>query len=199
MYSLILDTSFKYLGVALLQDEVIIDQIYYEAFRKQSELLVVEINNILHKNNVKPQQIQKFYINNGPGSYTGVRMSLAVSKTFAFSQGSDVYLVSSLLAQVGLLKEKVVSLIDARANRFYFGVFENGKACEEERVLTIEEVKDYLLLNPTLPVYSNVLISGIEIKNPINPLGAIQSVIPLLKKEKDPLRVEPFYFKEAVV
>ena len=197
MYSLILDTSFKEIGVALYNGSERIDSVSYEAFRKQSEFLLVEIDKILRKNNVNPRNIRRIYVNNGPGSYTGIRMSLAVSKTFSFMFKTDVFLVSSLLAQVGYSRGTTISLIDAKADRAYFGLVKCGKVIEE-KVLFLSDVVLYVNAHRNFAVISNFSINGIKSNQPKVGVDGIGEVLKKQKKESDSLRVEPFYFKEAV-
>ena len=47
MYKLLIDSSFKLLIVALAKDEKVIDRIVYDAWQRQSELLIPEIDNIM--------------------------------------------------------------------------------------------------------------------------------------------------------
>ena len=50
MYQLLLDSSNKYLTVALAKDNKLIDVIFYEAWQRQSEMMVVEMDNIFKRN-----------------------------------------------------------------------------------------------------------------------------------------------------
>ena len=201
MYSLILDTSNRTLGVALVSRNRIVDSISFEAFRKQSELLIPEIKKLLTRNDLELSVIRKIYVSNGPGSYTGIRMSLAVAKTLAFANEVKIYLVSSLLAQVGYTELPTVSIIDARANRVYFGFFQGGLPLQEEMVLTLEEAKAFIEKLGDIDVISN---SPLELflnqsNSPKDGIIGISEVLKFQKSIKDPLRVEPFYFKDAVV
>ena len=53
MFEILIDTSNTELNVGLAKDKVLIDKISYEAWQRQSELLVVEVNNLLEKHNVE--------------------------------------------------------------------------------------------------------------------------------------------------
>ena len=198
MYTLILDTAERNLGVLLAKNDKIVDYISYPAFRKQSELLVEELDRLMKKNEIEYNEIESIYINNGPGSYTGVRMSLAVAKTLSFIYPINVFLVSSLLAQTGLTKLRTLSLIDARAGRYYFAVYEKGVLKGEEKVISAEDLKKFLIKNRSIRVVSNSSLDGCEIIEPLHGVLGIFEVLSLCDKVDDSLRVEPFYFKEAV-
>ena len=64
MNTIILDSSNKYLLVAYAKDDVIVDKICYEAWQRQSELMVTELEKILKRN--KKCHLRHFYCN----SYT---------------------------------------------------------------------------------------------------------------------------------
>ena len=197
MYSLILDTSANELGVALYIEEKCLCHISFECFRKQSETLVSEIQKILIHKNVNPSLVSKIYVNNGPGSYTGIRMSLAVAKTFSFVFDTQIFLVSSLLAQTGYVSDETVSLIDARAGRCYFGISHRGEV-REQKVIHMEELREFLAQNPGIPIVGNFSLADRIVIPPKTGIVGIGEILGAVSCENNPLRVEPFYFKEAV-
>ncbi|HOC81116.1 MAG TPA: tRNA (adenosine(37)-N6)-threonylcarbamoyltransferase complex dimerization subunit type 1 TsaB, partial [Bacilli bacterium] len=71
MYSLLLDSANRDLNVGLVQDGVIMDRISYQAWQRQSELMVKEVDNILRRNNLAAKDIGEVVVTIGPGSYTG--------------------------------------------------------------------------------------------------------------------------------
>src|SRR5574344_383746 len=96
MYSLLLDSSNRNLTVGLALDHKLVDEISYDAWQKQSELLVDEIDKIFKKHGIDKKAIGEVVVSKGPGSYTGVRISMAVAKTIVFALQVPLYLVSSL-------------------------------------------------------------------------------------------------------
>ena len=62
MYSLILDSSYKDLVVGIAKDNVVIENINYECFQRQSELMIVEIENALKRNNINPKEINEVLV-----------------------------------------------------------------------------------------------------------------------------------------
>ena len=79
MIKLLLDSSDKRLVVAIAQGDKIIDCVDYEAWQKQSEFMVLEIDNLLNKNNLTRKDIESVSVGKGPGSYTGVRISMSIA------------------------------------------------------------------------------------------------------------------------
>ena len=96
MYTILLDSSDCNLAVGLAKDHQLIDFIQYEAWQRQSELMIVELEKILKRNNVTREDIDSVMCGIGPGSYTGVRISLTIAKVMALALNIPLYLVSSL-------------------------------------------------------------------------------------------------------
>ena len=96
MLSLILDSANKELGVAIAKDNEIIDEIKYDAWQKQSELMIPEIEKIFKRNSISPKDINEILVSQGPGSYTGVRIALTIAKVYAYALNLPIYAFSSL-------------------------------------------------------------------------------------------------------
>lgn len=139
MVVLFIDTCNRLLGVGLEKDGVLIYKKEYDAFKRQSELLAKEIDECLKVNNIKANEVNKVVVTNGPGSYTGIRIGLTFAKVFATSLKIDLVVMSSLLAQAGKRKN-VISLIDARSKRAYYGVYNEGICIREDSVDYLENI-----------------------------------------------------------
>ena len=96
MISLFLDTSSKKLVVILVKDKEIIGKKELESINDHSSYLVPFIKELLDLNNIKTNDINKIFVVNGPGSFTGTRIGVTVGKVLAFSNNIPVIPVSSL-------------------------------------------------------------------------------------------------------
>ena len=137
---LIIDTTSKYLVVALADDKKVLNKIQYVAWKRQSEYAMKEIENILDKTNTKIQEIQRIIVSKGPGSYTGIRIALTIAKILGFALQIPACDLSSLQAMCGS-KGKKIAILDARSNRAYIGIYDNGKEVLKDRVLTMDEIR----------------------------------------------------------
>ena len=126
MYDLILDSSDKELLVAVAKDETIVDKIEYEAWQKQSELMVQELDNLFKRNNINKLDISSILLTIGPGSYTGIRIALTIAKVIAYSLNIKIYPFSSLQI-LQFEKKPSICLINARSCRSYIGVYDGNK------------------------------------------------------------------------
>ena len=195
MYSLLLDSSNKNLSVGLGSDHVLIDQISYDAWQKQSELLVDEIGKMLKKNQIDRKDLGEVIVSKGPGSYTGVRIAMSVAKTIVFALGVPLYLVSSL--EVMKVAEKpTICLMNARSKRSYIGVYEGEKCLLADTILGNEDVLDYIKANKSFVLSGELTQLGLS-DQPTDVLAN------LLKGDSEknlclePLAAKPVYLKDS--
>ncbi|MFV0255279.1 MAG: tRNA (adenosine(37)-N6)-threonylcarbamoyltransferase complex dimerization subunit type 1 TsaB [Erysipelotrichaceae bacterium] len=140
MISLAIDTSFNYLVLALIKDDEILDSLFLLCPKQQSEITVQEIAKLLAKNDVKAGDLENIIISKGPGSYTGVRIAMSIAKVYTSQLAIKLYTLSTLQLYAGL--NDMLVLIDARGERVYLGIYQNGKAIVSDRVLSLESAAD---------------------------------------------------------
>lgn len=154
MYSLLLDSSNTKLAVGIAKDDILLDKIYYDAWQRQSEFMIQEINNILNRNKILPSQINEIIVTDGPGSYTGVRISLTIAKVVGvLNENVKIYLLSSL----EILKDKnnlSICLMNARSNRSYVGIYKDNEVILNDCVLENQNIEKLI------DKYKNISICG---------------------------------------
>ena len=159
MITLLLDSSNKLLVVGLAKDNKIIDYIIYEAWQRQSEYMINEINNIFTRNNINPKNVNEIIVTKGPGSYTGLRIALTIAKIYGYILNIPVYTLSSLEILIDSKDENIntICLMNARSSRSYIGIYSSNKdTLLEDKVLTNEEVIQLINDNKTYKVSGDV-------------------------------------------
>ena len=193
MNILSIDTTTKIAGVALkCNNNVTLNEIENEI--THSEKLLPLIDKTLKENNKKINDIDLFAVLNGPGSFTGVRIGLASIKAFSLVTKKDIFSMSSLEAiaytsykHLDTQDEKyILSLIDARNNRVYYGLFKvttkdekiitknildlGNDLIENVISLTLENVKDneVVIAGNCINTFKDLLSSSFNSKNLLN-------------------------------
>lgn len=123
-----ISTSSNIASVAINNDTECIKELNINNNKTHSETLVPLIDELLKETNIKLQDINLIACDNGPGSFTGIRIGISTVKAIAESLNIPVIAVSSLegLAYNIHESEYICSLIDARNNQVYCGLFDSN-------------------------------------------------------------------------
>ena len=147
MLTLCIDTSYKYLTCVLIKDDEIIASYSEECFKRQSEEVFNALKIVFDKAGIDKKDIDSICISEGPGSYTGVRISMTIAKVIGEILPVDIYTISTLRLYAANRNHCMV-IMDARANRVYCGVYDKNEIIMDDCALPISEVdlKDYILI-----------------------------------------------------
>lgn len=129
MICLFFDTSSDLLKVSLIKDDKIIFDKELHTKNDHSSYLVPTIDEAFKSNNIDFKELDEIIVGNGPGSFTGTRISIAVAKTYAFSFNIPVYMISSLeeLIYDNDGYDFYVSIIEEKKDNLYFSIFDKDK------------------------------------------------------------------------
>ena len=119
--------------------------------------------------------IDKIFVVNGPGSFTGIRVGVTIAKTIGFCLNIPIIELSELelLATTNTDTKYNVALIDARRGYVYAGIYDKDLNCYlEDQHILLNDIKypiDYTIINS----YDNIdllkIIKKHEFDEPINP------------------------------
>lgn len=129
MICLFFDTSSDLLKVSLIKDNKIIFDKELHTKNDHSSYLVPTIDEAFKSNNIDFKELDEIIVGNGPGSFTGTRISIAVAKTYAFSFNIPVYMISSLeeLIYDNDGYDFYVPIIEEKKENLYFSIFDKNK------------------------------------------------------------------------
>ena len=90
MKVLILDSSNTDLSVGVSIDNKIIYKMSYEAWQRQSEFMIPEIEIAVKETGIELKDFDEILCGKGPGSYTGIRIALTIAKTISVMSGAKL-------------------------------------------------------------------------------------------------------------
>jgi len=132
MILLALDQSTMRGSAALMRDRELLREKTWGLTWSNNQLLFGAVSEMLAESSIQPDGIDVFATGVGPGSFSGNRISLAAARAFALPGNKNVFAVSSgeviacdILAETRA-KEAVI-IGDARRDRFWYGIFEQGE------------------------------------------------------------------------
>ena len=193
MITVLLDSSNTNLSVGIAKDNLLLEYISYEAWQRQSEYMIVELNKLLEKHNIQKEDIKEVIVAKGPGSYTGVRIAITIAKTIAVALDAKLYAVSSLRVQKDGVRPSIC-LINARSSRSYVGVYEDQKILLDDCIMKNDEVMNYIKDHPDYSVCGETKYLNIEgvmannLQEMLNLKDSLESI--------NPLSLKPVYMKD---
>jgi len=201
MITLFLDTSTTKLIIGIYKEFECIFKSIDDSLNDLSSKVLPQIDYALKNSDLLLDDIDRIIVVNGPGSFTGIRVGVTIAKTLAWTKNIDILTCSSLelLATSKTDKKYIVSLIDARHECFYAGMYLNGKNVLEDQYISREDllnkIKDICELDDVAFVsYDN--ISNFEITEPNI---SIEKILKKYSKKKslNPHSVNPNYLKRV--
>lgn len=119
----------------------------YDIGMKQSETLLPAIDYVMEKAGLVPSDLDYTCICRGPGSFTGLRLGFAAVKAFETANKTPLYGVSTLKANAYAFEnfgKLIVSVIDAKKDRFYACAYKNGTEIFPEGDYTYEKLAEMI-------------------------------------------------------
>jgi len=156
MKILALDSSTEACSVALLKDKGVVEK-FEVVGRGHAEHLLPMINALLIENDTSLDDIGLFAYGSGPGSFTGLRIGAAMMQGLALARGRKLIAVSSLAALASRQRGLVLSVIDARMDQVYHGLYQVQKNGLPELVGEIAVTAPDKII---LPENENIILSG---------------------------------------
>lgn len=152
MRILAFDSTATAASVAICDDGKVLTEFFVNAGLTHSRTLVPMLDAALKNTDSDLRSVDALAISNGPGSFTGVRIGVAVAKGIAFAENLSCFEISPLEAMaynLVLTDCLVCSVMDARCAQVYNGLFEIKygevhRLCDD-RALAIADLKAELV------------------------------------------------------
>ena len=187
MYTLFLDTHSEDVIIILYKDRKIIEERIENSKFQHSQITLPLLKEVLENHKLKPEDLNELVVVIGPGSFTGVRISVTIAKTMAYTLNIPIKILDSLQVKsysVPNPKEDYYISIEDK-NGAYVGQFNNNHI----------SISDYKYLN------KNEYKESKENNNYIETEPNYESLIDYIKELKpiNPHKVNPLYIKHIGV
>src|SRR5690606_27087762 len=139
MITLAIDTSTVQGSVAVVRDGTVILDDQFMADRSHSASLFITLERVL----AEFPKIDQIALGLGPGSYAGIRISIAAALGLQLAHEAELVGVPSV---AGLATDSggYVAIGDARRETFYFTLVRDGICVDGPRLLTQNELQETL-------------------------------------------------------
>jgi len=120
MKTIVFDTASPYLYLSFLSDNKVMYEKFAEGKNRHSENLTQAIAEGLKRYKLKLSDFNKIYLGIGPGSYTGLRVSVTVGKVLGWALNIPIYTASSLdVLASGYFKKDGIYAVTLKAKKNY--------------------------------------------------------------------------------
>ncbi len=188
MVELFIDTSNVETNVALIQNNKIISRVSEISGTTLSTRLLDIVDKVFKNTNLSVQDIEKIYVVNGPGSFTGIRVGVSVAKTLAWALKINIICISELelMASTDFNTDYIIPIIDARRNSSFNAIYDkNLNIVISDRYSTNDDIKNNILENNSYTFVSYTNIDGFNILSPS------LDIIKVIEKHRDDVSVNP--------
>ena len=159
----------------LIISTIINNKLDYFFIDKNNNDTSSKVMNVLKEAVCDINTVDKIFVVNGPGSFTGIRVGVTIAKTIGFCLNIPIIKLSELelLATTKTDTKYNVSLIDARRGYVYAGIYDKDLNCYlEDQHILLNDIK-YPDSYTVIDNYDNIdllkIIKKHEFDEPINP------------------------------
>ncbi len=199
MISLFIDTHTDYLTIAVLKDDTLLSFVSRKE-KEHSKYTLSVIEQCFTNAHLTVRDVDRIYVVNGPGSFTGVRIGVTIAKTLAYTLKKEIIPVSSLMSYALSVHgyDYIIPMIDARRDAVYASILDKEyHVILKEQYISMEELLRYCKgLTGKKAFVSYQSFSRVET---INPQLDIINIIRFYKNSQlvNPHVVQPNYLKKT--
>ena len=165
MISLLIDTTTSNITVSIVKDQNILYKYQENILSDMSSKILPIIDSGLKESKLTLEDIDKIFVANGPGSFTGIRVGVTVAKTIAWALKKDIIPLSSLelMATTNTPKKYIVPIIDARRGNVFAGIYDTEiNLIKEDKLINLKELIAELNDDYEFISYDNINLDAIK-------------------------------------
>ena len=195
MKILLIDTATAYVTVSIAENDKVLYSFNEFVDTDLSSKIIPIIDDEFRILNLTLNDIDKVFVCNGPGSFTGIRVGVTIAKTIGWALNKEVVPISTLelMATTKTNKKYIVPMIDARRGNVFAGIYDNDlNLVKEDKLVNLQD-----MINNLGSDYEFVSYDEISIPNLTKPNIDIIKIISKHKDDKgiNPHNVNPNYLK----
>ncbi|WP_300278484.1 tRNA (adenosine(37)-N6)-threonylcarbamoyltransferase complex dimerization subunit type 1 TsaB [Peptacetobacter sp.] len=174
-----MDTSSRACSIAVVEDDCLICEFVINNKKTHSQKLMPMIETMLNMSDLSIEDMDAIAVSVGPGSFTGLRISMATAK--AISHVNDIPIISvnaleSLAANMDLNNKKIYPILDAQRTQVYTAKYEykDNELLELER-MDVKEIDE--LINIIKNSNEETIVLGEAVSKYYDKLLSVENII----------------------
>ena len=143
---MVIDTSSSAASIAVFENGILIGESGLHSKTTHSIKFMPLLDALMKQLELKISDIDAYYVCEGPGSFTGVRIGISTVKGFAQPFQTPIYTFTSMYLLASAMRHVeglIVPMIDAKRSEVYYGVYkwaDGSLVCLEEGVASVAEI-----------------------------------------------------------
>ncbi|MFH0925753.1 MAG: tRNA (adenosine(37)-N6)-threonylcarbamoyltransferase complex dimerization subunit type 1 TsaB [bacterium] len=158
MRILAINTATRFIGVAIVEDEVLLGEYALNTELNYSTRLLPLIDRILKDLELHLEKIDAYALALGPGSFTGLRIGLSTFKTLAWVEKKPLVGINTLEAMAWYIpsytNHNICPMLDARKTEVYTALFNYHQKkilrLMPDKVIKVEDILSEIKKNYSL-------------------------------------------------
>lgn len=189
MKQLFIDSSTNLLYVAVANSGRLIEETIRIGKKDHAKYVVDRIDLLLKRRDIKLEDIKEIYVGVGPGSYTGLRVSVMVAKMLAYTKKITLYEISSLYFLSSGYNFIKAPMADARNGNVFSAIYDDEQVLLPEGLRKTEDTQNLAIAFNAKPVMLDEYNYEVDIKN----------IMKHAKKIDDIHSLEPKYLRQTKI
>ena len=148
MILLSVDTSSSNYSIALIRQDILVDEFRAKTANSCSSGLIPSIERLLSDHSYGIKDINAFCVGLGPGSFTGLRIGLTTVRGLAMALKKPIVGIASidgLAHNLAGFKGRVCAIIDAKQNKVYGRIYTSGSnGIRPQGNIFLSNIKEFL-------------------------------------------------------
>lgn len=146
MINLFISTATNRIIVSIIKNNDILFSYNEVENDSLSEKIMPIIEQAFIETDLRYQDVNKIYVVNGPGSFTGIRIGVTFAKTMSYCLNIPIEVISTLelLATTNVSTKYIMPIIDARRGYVFGGIYDNelNNIVNDKHILLEELLKN---------------------------------------------------------
>ncbi len=189
MKQLFIDSSTNLLYIAVANNGHLIEETIRIGRKDHAKYVVERIDLLLKRRDTKLEDIKEIYVGSGPGSYTGLRVSVMVAKMLAYTKNITLYEVSSLYFLSSGYDFIKAPMTDARNGNVFSAIYDDELTLLPDGLRKTEDVQNLAISFNAKPILLDEYHYEVDIKK----------IIKQAKKVEDIHSLEPKYLRQTKI
>jgi len=191
MNYLIIDTCSNHLIISIVSNMEMISCFHEKNDTTLSGKIMKVIDDIFKEANMKINDIDKIFIVNGPGSFTGIRVGVTIAKIIGSNLNIPIIPISELefMATTKVNTKYSVPIIDARRGYVYAGIYDQNlnNILNDQHILfnDLNITNEHTIIDDNVNFDIIKIIKKHEFDEPINPHELIPNYLKKTEAEEN--------------